>query len=232
MREIIKKVCLGAVALFCAIVAGCAFLLSYTNLRELAEKAGISSSLSPLWPICLDSLLVVSSIAILYNNLSRKGSLRLWAIFIAFSLGSLWFNVSNSPDNLQVQLVHALPPCALCVAIEILTYMLRSKLDEGDSLSQNINDGLFISESVCIDKNSKALPHSTQLIGEKEKVLEYFIQNPRVTYRQAGEDLNLSPSIVSMRAKQLVEEGFLAKEVVFTKRGRKPNNYQVEEFFT
>lgn len=228
MKEIIKKVCLGAVAGFCALVAGCAFLLSYTNLREVAEKAGISSDLSPLWPICLDSLLVVSSVAILYNNLSRKGSLRLWGVFIAFSLGSLWFNVSNSPDNLLIQEVHAVPPIALCVAIETLTYMLRSKLDEEESFSHSIKEAPISEDSPLMNEIYEDSPSPAPIMGEKDLVLDYFSRNPQTTYKQAGEDLEIPPPFVSMRVQKLVEEGLLAKEVIISRRGRKPKKIKTE----
>jgi hypothetical protein len=48
-----------------AVLAGAAFLLSYTGIREIALTAGLSPSLAKLYPVLLDAALVIACVAAL-----------------------------------------------------------------------------------------------------------------------------------------------------------------------
>lgn len=64
----------GCISVLVMLVAGSAFILSFTNLQRVAIEIGIPENISYVWPVCLDAFMVISSLAILLANLKHLSS--------------------------------------------------------------------------------------------------------------------------------------------------------------
>jgi Protein of unknown function (DUF2637) len=89
----------SSVAYWCALamtalLAACAFVLSFDALQDLATRAGIDRQLAWLWPIAIDASIAQCTVALL--SLSRGGHNR-----PAVAQGSSWYRGGIDDDGTQ-----------------------------------------------------------------------------------------------------------------------------------
>ena len=159
-------------SIVCLIIST-AFVLSYANLVETAIEAGISPLLAPMWPICLDSFLLCSSLFILRSNLLNEDSRIGWAVLLVFTGVSTAFNVYHSPENFAARAAHAVPPIALCVSLELLMMILKSDLTR---------------ETKVVEPTVEPVEEPEEV----EKVRRYFELNPGTSVNKARQELKMS----------------------------------------
>ena len=110
----------------CAVVvAGVAAYASYEHQRAFALRGGADSASASLWPLSVDGLLLLATIALLRSgpNKSRRVRRVVWAAVILGIAVSLAANVAAAPRlDWQPILVAGWPPIALLLAVELLTH--------------------------------------------------------------------------------------------------------------
>ncbi|MDR0594005.1 MAG: DUF2637 domain-containing protein, partial [Bifidobacteriaceae bacterium] len=72
-------------------IAGLAFWLSFTALTHLAMRAGIAEGQAWAWPLIVDGVIVVSTVAVVALR-DRKGHRYSWLLLIAGALVSVTAN--------------------------------------------------------------------------------------------------------------------------------------------
>ncbi len=116
------------------IVAGFAFVLSYSSLQHMAANNGFEGTkwLSYLWPLLLDFAMIVFSLAILRANLRGEDNTYPWVLTIVFATLATVANVLDAttlgiPPAAIRATVKALAPITLVLAFELLMTMLRAE---------------------------------------------------------------------------------------------------------
>lgn len=166
------------------IIAFSAFLLSFKNLTEAAIEAGIDPIIAPLWPVCIDALLVAGSLMIYSSIIKRESPLTGWIIMIAFVATSVAFNVAHSPSGLLAQAAHAVPPIALCVSIEMLMQLIRTTPPSHHAQKPAI-------ETI------------------EEKIKKYKEMHPEATFTEISKAIGISRQATTKRIKKMVELGII-----------------------
>ena len=118
----------GSVAILVTTLLGVfSFALSYTAMRELARSSGaVVDGLDILWPLVVDFAMIVFGSVAIFRTLRQQDSFWQRALVVLFSLLSILFNVLHSPDRWQSQLVAAMPPFALVLALESIISMITT----------------------------------------------------------------------------------------------------------
>ena len=119
------------------VLAGGAFTLSFASLSNLAELAGISATLAWIWPLIVDGLIVVSTMAILaLAGHGRRVLYYPWALLAGGSLVSVAANAlhailsaAGTVPAVVSALVAAVPPVVL-LAVTHLSVVLVQQAGE------------------------------------------------------------------------------------------------------
>jgi len=119
-------------------IAGLAFWLSFTALTHLARRAGIAEQQAWAWPLIVDGIIVVATVAVVALR-QRKGQGYSWLLLIAGALVSVTANAVQAAMPAGVTLppalaaaVSAVPPIVL-LAITHLTVVLARHEDQEDA---------------------------------------------------------------------------------------------------
>ncbi len=102
-----------------SLIAVAAFALSYAALYALANESGVTSWLVWLWPLTLDAVVIASSGVILWNSLRNERAVYAWALSIAFTGASIWFNTEHAGADIVAKFVFALPPASLFLVTKL-----------------------------------------------------------------------------------------------------------------
>ncbi|OZD03906.1 hypothetical protein CH275_16070 [Rhodococcus sp. 06-235-1A] len=105
-----------------------AFWLSFTALRDLADRSGVPTSQSWVWPLIVDGLVLVATVAVVALDEHRWYAWSLLATGAAISLAGNTLHATYTGDlPLAVRiLVAAVPPLSL-LAVTHLTYLLFTR---------------------------------------------------------------------------------------------------------
>lgn len=110
-----------------ALIDVCAFWLSATTLTDLARRAGIDPLQAWMWPVIVDGMIVVATVAIVaLSRHGRRATVYPWALLIAGALVSVTANCmhalvatdSDLPPVLSAS-VAAVPPLVLLAATHL-----------------------------------------------------------------------------------------------------------------
>lgn len=110
-------------------IAACAFWLSFTALADLARRSGIEAGQAWAWPVIVDGIIVVSTVAVVALA-GKQGAWYPWGLLAAGAMVSVTANALHAvvaadadvPSVLAVS-VAAVPPLVL-LAITHLTVVL------------------------------------------------------------------------------------------------------------
>lgn len=155
-----KNLILWIVLIFCVIVAISGFILSFANLKDLAEDAGIPDTISFLWPICIDCFIIISDIAILHYSIAGKKSFGSWALLFIFTIISIFYNMANSSDSLLFKSMYAIPIIAQFAALKVIYGLILTNYVSSCPLSQEYNSGQNenkIGKYMCTSSNTDSL---------------------------------------------------------------------------
>lgn len=103
-----------------------AFVLSYMALLALAMEAGYHWSLAWLWPLVMDGVIVITSLALVKRQMRGDKTGYVWFLLILFDGVSIFLNGSagytgNTLTGWSFALVHALPPLTMVLTLKLLT---------------------------------------------------------------------------------------------------------------
>lgn len=107
------------------VVAGVAAYASYEHQRAFALRGGAGATSASLWPLSVDRLLLLATIALLKSGTttSRRTRRVIWAAVTLGVVVSLAANIAAAPRlGWQPVLVAGWPPVALLLAVELLTH--------------------------------------------------------------------------------------------------------------
>ena len=108
-------------------ITGGAFVLSYEALYRLALSIGFPHELAWIFPVIIDGFIVMASDDAAHTATAtglRPWSRRFrlgydWALVLAATSSSAWFQVMSAPPGLLSKVGHAMPPLALLLAWEM-----------------------------------------------------------------------------------------------------------------
>lgn len=127
----------------------------------------------------------------------------MWIVLSVFIGVSILFNVAVSPSNLLSQASHAIPPITLMVSVEILLSIVRSDL----SSSEENQEKLHLLQQTEEMLHHLLLWYINQGAGKgvtADQVLQFFRENPSVSYVTAAANLNIARQTVSRHVARLL----------------------------
>lgn len=109
-----------------------AFWLSFTALADLARRSGIASSQAWVWPLLVDGLIVVATIAVVALD-GRAGAWYPWGLLIAGALVSVAANAMHAVvaaevavPGLLASVIASIPPLVLLASTHLTVVLIRS----------------------------------------------------------------------------------------------------------
>lgn len=109
-----------------------AFWLSFMALADLAARSGIAAGQAWIWPLLVDGLIVVSTIAVVALD-GRSGAWYPWALLICGALVSVAANAlhaivaaETSVPSVLAATVAAVPPLVLLASTHLTVVLTRS----------------------------------------------------------------------------------------------------------
>lgn len=197
-------------ALFIAMIALCAFILSYNAIRLLAEDNGITGWLSYLVPLVIDGALVVFAVALLdaattYN----KKPLAITMLVILFVAISIAFNIAHSNMKIIGIAIAIIPPVALVATFEVLMWQIKQAIT---TKNEDLQGKLRIKTSECNDLQTKLqyanerIEHLEiinsywQTINEEARIIIRYNAGEFATANEAAEMIGMHPATFGRRA--------------------------------
>lgn len=121
------------------IIGAGAFWLSFVALADLAERSGIAAGQSWIWPLLVDGLIVVATVAVVALD-ARRTAWYPWTLLIGGAGVSVTANAAHailaadlSVPALLAAVVAAIPPVVLLAATH-LTVVLTRPADHDDTM--------------------------------------------------------------------------------------------------
>ncbi|MGP5054637.1 DUF2637 domain-containing protein [Brachybacterium paraconglomeratum] len=109
-----------------------AFWLSFTALADLAVRSGIGGGQAWIWPLLVDGLIVVATVAVVALD-GRRAAGYPWALLISGALMSVTANAAHalvtaeaSVPGLLAATVAAVPPLVLLASTHLTVVLIRS----------------------------------------------------------------------------------------------------------
>lgn len=109
-----------------------AFWLSFTALADLARRSGIASSQAWVWPLLVDGLIVVATIAVVALD-GRAGAWYPWGLLIAGAMVSVAANAMHAVvaaeaavPGLLASVIASVPPLVLLASTHLTVVLIRS----------------------------------------------------------------------------------------------------------
>ncbi|WP_431805323.1 DUF2637 domain-containing protein [Microbacterium sp. bgisy203] len=113
-------------------IAAGAFWLSFTALADLAVRSGIGAGQAWIWPLLVDGLIVVATVAVVALD-GRRAAWYPWALLIGGALVSVIANAAHalvtaeaSVPGLLAATVAAVPPLVLLASTHLTVVLIRS----------------------------------------------------------------------------------------------------------
>lgn len=122
--SVISGILVGAIALI-------AFILSFDAIMHLAIGNGVNERLAWMVPLIVDGAMVVFSVSVMRSTLAGEKTWQGWALIVAFTAVSVWFNIAHSNMTTFGIAIAALAPLALFATFETLMSQIRSTVQGG-----------------------------------------------------------------------------------------------------
>lgn len=114
------------------LIGGGAFWLSFVALADLAVRSGIDTGQAWIWPLLVDGLIVVATVAVVALD-GRRSAWYPWALLIAGAGMSVTTNAAHaivaataSVPALRAAIVAAVPPLVLLASTHLTVVLTRS----------------------------------------------------------------------------------------------------------
>lgn len=114
------------------VIGAGAFWLSFTALADLAERSGIPVGQAWIWPLLVDGLIVVATIAVVALD-GHRTAWYPWSLLIAGALVSVTANAAHaliaaivSVPGLLAATVASVPPLVLLASTHLTVILIRS----------------------------------------------------------------------------------------------------------
>ncbi len=124
------------------LIAGGAFWLSFVSLADLARRSGITVGQAWIWPLLVDGLIVVATVAVVALD-GHRAAWYPWALLVLGALVSVAANAihavvaaDTTMPALLAALVAAVPPVVLLAATHLTVVLIRSTHPAPDGLTE------------------------------------------------------------------------------------------------
>ena len=124
------------------LIAGGAFWLSFVSLADLARRSGITVGQAWIWPLLVDGLIVVATVAVVALD-GHRAAWYPWALLVLGALVSVAANAihavvaaDTTMPALLAALVAAVPPVVLLAATHLTVVLIRSTHPAHDTLAE------------------------------------------------------------------------------------------------
>lgn len=128
-----SRVAVGTATAGTVVIAAFAFWLSFTALTNLAQRSGVAGRQAWAWPLIVDGLIVVATVAVVALDRHRAAWYP-WLLLMAGTLVSVTANalhatVAADPDvpGLLAGCVAAVPPLVLLASTHLTVVLVRSQ---------------------------------------------------------------------------------------------------------
>lgn len=114
------------------LIGGGAFWLSFTALADLAVRSGIAPGQAWIWPLLVDGLIVVATVAVVALD-GHRSAWYPWALLIAGALVSVTANAAHAlvaadaaVPGMLAATVASVPPLVLLASTHLTVVLIRS----------------------------------------------------------------------------------------------------------
>ena len=114
-------------------LAGCAFILSYDALRQVALAAGVNAWLAYVWPLTIDAFMAAACLTTLRASLQGERALFAQVLVFGFTALSIVLNIGHISPLLPAWAIWAIPPASFFLAVELLTSQMRGAILSGNA---------------------------------------------------------------------------------------------------
>lgn len=204
------------------LIAAGAFWLSFTALADLAMRSGITAGQAWIWPLLVDGLIVVATVAVVALD-GHRAAWYPWALLIAGALMSVTANAAHalvtaemSVPGLLAATVAAVPPLVLLASTHLTVVLIRSTHDTGTPPTATPPAEAHLPALPVSGIASKTPPPTTLLApaaDEPEARNEDAEPSPSVTPENVEPDGGEVGSDRRERAARLREQGWSNKQI-------------------
>lgn len=188
-----------------------AFWLSFMALADLAARSGIASGQAWIWPLLVDGLIVVSTIAVVALD-GRRGAWYPWALLICGALVSVAANALHavvaadaSVPAMLAATVAAVPPLVLLASTHLTVVLTRSATVPRSSTAQILGDLPAGAEAKpAPESKPDAKPEAELVLGRRERAMQ--LREAGWSNKAIADELNVHPSTVGRWFTPPVEE--------------------------
>lgn len=131
------RVAVGTATVGTVLIAGLAFWLSFTALTNLAQRSGVAERQAWAWPLIVDGLIVVATVAVVALD-RKRAAWYPWLLLMAGTAVSVTANALHatvaadpSVPGLLAGCVAAVPPLVLLASTHLTVVLVRSNRAPG-----------------------------------------------------------------------------------------------------
>lgn len=191
------------------------FWLSFMALADLAARSGIASGQAWIWPLLVDGLIVVSTIAVVALD-GRRGAWYPWALLFCGALVSVAANALHAVVAADVSVpamlaatVAAVPPLVLLASTHLTVVLTRSTTAQPSSTAQVLGDLAAVAEADPAPESEAEAeqvtePEAELVIGRRERAMQ--LREAGWSNKAIADELQVHPSTVGRWFAPPVEE--------------------------
>ncbi|BEH01845.1 hypothetical protein brsh051_11260 [Brooklawnia propionicigenes] len=188
-----------------------AFWLSFMALADLAARSGVTPGQAWIWPLLVDGLIVVSTIAVVALD-GRSGAWYPWALLICGALVSVAANALHaivaadaSVPGVLAATVAAVPPLVLLASTHLTVVLTRSTPNPATATAEPEPKPEAESEAVAVDAVEGEPP------GRRERAVQ--LREVGWSNKAIADELGVHPSTVGRWFAPPVEESETTREM-------------------
>ncbi len=191
-----------------------AFWLSFMALADLAARSGIASGQAWIWPLLVDGLIVVSTIAVVALD-GRRGAWYPWALLICGALVSVAANALHaivaadaSVPGVLAATVAAVPPLVLLASTHLTVVLTRSTTTPPSTTGKSpVLPAVTESEpepAIGSEQDPAAEPEAETVLGRRDRAVR--LREAGWSNKAIADELSVHPSTVGRWFTPPVEE--------------------------
>lgn len=177
-----------------------AFWLSFMSLADLAARSGIAPEQAWIWPLLVDGLIVVSTIAVVALD-GRAGAWYPWALLMGGALMSVTANAlhavvaadANVPAVLAAA-VAAVPPLVLLASTHLTVVLTRSTQPRNPAPAADADDADELPDPAVEQDAITPVEQLAHEIGRREQAER--LRAAQWTNKAIARELGVHPSTV------------------------------------
>ncbi|WP_422117509.1 DUF2637 domain-containing protein [Brachybacterium sp. UNK5269] len=180
-------------------IAGFAFWLSFIALTDLARRSGVAEGQAWAWPLIVDGLIVVATVAAFALD-GHRSAWYPWLLLIAATGVSVAGNVMHATVTaepgvpaLLAGCVAAVPPLMLLASTHLTVVLIRSTRPQEP---ETVHEPATFAATVVEPPAPSSPEHSTEVNGEDRRTLAAELRELGWSNKRIARELDVHPSTV------------------------------------